>query len=62
MDPLTIAQVATIMGVDRTTVLRMIHTKRLPATKLAGRTGSWIIDRDDLEPLLAGRPSSIGAR
>ena len=49
--PLTVAQVAEMVGRDRKTVLRWIASGRLPAIKLAGQTGAYLIEPEDAEAL-----------
>lgn len=46
---LSAAEVARQMGCSPSTVLRRITRGELPATKLPGRTGSYVIDAEDLE-------------
>lgn len=57
-NPVTIAQAADLLSLDRKTVLRWITSGRLPAIKLAGRTGAYLIDPDDLDRLVAERVAS----
>ena len=40
-EQLTAPQAAELLGVDRTTVARLIRQRKLPATKFANR---WVID------------------
>lgn len=50
--PISAAQAAEILGVDATTVHRMIKRGTLPAHKLNGRTGAYVLDRAAVEALL----------
>lgn len=50
-NPLTVAEVAAMVGRDRKTILRWIEAGRLDAVKLAGRTGAYLIDPADAERL-----------
>lgn len=46
----TAAEVATCLGVDRSIVLRMVHSGRLsPVVKLPGKTGSYLFSRESIE-------------
>lgn len=56
-NPLTVAQVAAMVGRDRKTVLRWIGAGHLPAIKLEGRTGAYLIDPEDAERLATERAS-----
>lgn len=48
-NPLTVAEVSVRLGKDRKTILRWIASGRIPATKLAGRTGAYFIEEADVE-------------
>ena len=50
--PTGVAEAAAILGTDRRTVVRMISRGTLPAHKMPGKTGAWIISRADVEALL----------
>lgn len=52
---MTAAQAAARLGVDRKTILRWIADGRLPAVKLAGRTGAYLFDPADVDRLAAQR-------
>ena len=54
-NPITIADAAQILGKDRKTVLRWIGSGRIPAIKLSGKTGAYLIDPNDIEALKATR-------
>ncbi len=56
---LTVSEVATILGVSSTTVLRMIRHKHLPATH-ACPNAPWILRKDDVDNFLAASDSSKG--
>jgi len=47
------AEVAQLLSKDVRTVHRMIRQGEIPAQKLPGRTGAYIIRRTDVEALLA---------
>jgi excisionase family DNA binding protein len=51
---LTVAEAATAIGVTPTTVLRLIRSKRLPATQICANA-PWILRKDDVERFLATR-------
>ena len=52
--PLTVAEVALLLGKNRKTILRWISAGRLPAQKLAGDTGAYIIRPEDVDALVGG--------
>ena len=51
-DTVTVTQAAAIAAVDRETILRWIHTRKLDATKIGT---DWFIRKPDLEAYLAAR-------
>lgn len=54
--PYTAAEVAEILFLDRTTVLRQAKSGEIPgATKLAGSRGAWIFDRDTIDRIALQR-------
>lgn len=53
LDVLPTSEAARILGLDVRTVHRMIKRGTLPAHKLPGRTGSYVINRTDVEAILA---------
>lgn len=54
-NPLTVAEVALILGKDRKTILRWISAGRIPAQKLAGATGAYVIQPEDIEALAVAK-------
>lgn len=54
-DPITVAEAARILHCDRKTVLRWIAAGRIPAKKLAGRTGAYILQPEDVEALAGAK-------
>jgi excisionase family DNA binding protein len=56
-DEMSVSEVARVLGVTPTTVLRLIRLKQLPATQAC--TGApWILRRADVERCVAGRKHS----
>jgi excisionase family DNA binding protein len=56
-DEMSVSEVAVVLGVTPTTVLRLIRLKQLPATQAC--TGApWILRRADVERCVAGRKHS----
>lgn len=56
-DEMSVSEVAVVLGVTPTTVLRMIRLKQLPATQAC--TGApWILRRTDVERCVAERKHS----
>jgi len=53
-NPISVADAARILGKDRKTILRWIESGRIPATKLSGKTGAWLVSPDDLAALMGG--------
>lgn len=52
-DVITAAEVADLLQVSRTEVVRRAGDGRLPiASKLPGRTGAYLFARADIEPLV----------
>ena len=49
---LTVSEVATLLGVTDTTVLRMIRLKRLPATQVCANA-PWVLLKADVTKFLA---------
>jgi excisionase family DNA binding protein len=49
---LTVSEVATILGVSSTTVLRMIRHKQLPATQVCANA-PWILRKEDIDTFQA---------
>lgn len=47
-DMLSVQQLAEHLGVSPRTALRRVQDGEIPATKLPGRTGAWVISRRDL--------------
>jgi excisionase family DNA binding protein len=45
---LSVQQLAEHLGVSTRTALRKVQDGDIPATKLPGRTGAWVINRRDL--------------
>ena len=56
--PLSVTQAALLYDVPRRTVQYAISTGRLPAHKLPGQTGAYLIDRTDLESWVRARRST----
>jgi excisionase family DNA binding protein len=54
---LTVSEVATILGVSTTTVLRMIRHKQLPATQVCANA-PWILRKEDIDTFEAASTSS----
>jgi excisionase family DNA binding protein len=61
MTQLTVSAAAEILGVDRTTALRLIEAGDLPAINIA-RTGAarktWRVDEDELRRWMASRSNT----
>ena len=58
----TTAEAAEILGVDRTTVSRLVKRGDLePAMKLPGKTGAYLLARADVERLRRERSSASPA-
>lgn len=56
--PLTTAEVAAALKVDRTTVRRMVEAGALtPSLKLPGRTGAYLFAAEEIDALAAERAS-----
>jgi len=53
--PLNSEQAAEILGLSRATINRQAAAGSIPATKLPGRTGAFIFDRDVIESLALDR-------
>lgn len=51
----SVAEAATRLNVRTVTVQRWIRAGKLPAIKLPGRTGAYVIDSDALDALAASR-------
>lgn len=57
--PITVAEVATILGVNRKTVLRRMAAGDLtPTQKLPGETGAYLFDPAEVERLAEQRRAS----
>ena len=54
-DPITVARAAVRLGVDVTTVHRLIRGHALPATKLPGLRGAYLIRPADLDRYITER-------
>ena len=54
-NPITVADAAHILGKDRKTILRWIGLGLIPAVKLTGKTGAWLIDPRDIDSIKATR-------
>ena len=53
-DEITIAEAVAIAGRDRSTIIRWISSGKLtPSRKLPGRTGAYLLYRDDVELVAA---------
>lgn len=57
--PLTAAEVADALAVDRSTVMRLVRDGTLPATKLPGRTGAFLFQPDDVERVRLARAAEL---
>jgi excisionase family DNA binding protein len=53
-DLLTLPEIATILGVNPSTVRLWVKEQRLPAQKQGGR--KWLVYRGDLDQMLADQP------
>jgi len=53
--PLNSEQAAEILGLSRATINRQAAAGNIPATKLPGRTGAFIFDRETIESLALDR-------
>lgn len=63
IEQITTAEVARELGVDRTTVNRLVARKVLtPLQKLPGKTGAYLFNHADVEALAAERASRDGKR
>jgi excisionase family DNA binding protein len=51
---MAVSEVATLLGVTPTTVLRLIRLKQLPATQ-ACVSAPWILSKSDVERFIAKR-------
>lgn len=49
-DVISVQQLADRLGVSISTALRRCQSGEVPATKLPGRTGTWVIKLSDLPP------------
>ncbi|MGO3663150.1 helix-turn-helix domain-containing protein [Microbacterium gubbeenense] len=57
--PVTTLEAATLLGVDRSSITRHVQSGRLtPLMKLTGRTGAYLFDRAEIEPLAAPEANS----
>ena len=54
-DLLTLPEIATILGVNPSTVRLWVNEGRLPAHKAGGR--KWLVYRHDLQQMLGDQPS-----
>lgn len=50
-DMLSVQQLADHLGVSVRTALRRVQSGEIPATKLPGRTGAWVVSRRVLSGL-----------
>lgn len=55
---LNTSDAAAILGITRRAVIDLIRTRVLPAQKLSGTTGSYILKRPDVEALRDQRKKS----
>jgi excisionase family DNA binding protein len=53
--PLSAAQAARQIGIPKRTILAAITRGELPAHKMPGRTGAYLIDQNDLDAYAASR-------
>lgn len=53
-DPISVTEAAVILGLSVRSVQRKVQLGQLPAHKMTGRTGAYVLDRADVEVLLAG--------
>lgn len=53
--PLTTRDVTELTGIPKSTVLYALTNGELPARKLPGKTGSWIIDREQVDAWIERR-------
>lgn len=58
---MTIRQVAEALGESQSTVVRRIEGGTLPAEKLDGRKGMYLIAREDVDKLAAVRAAEMRA-
>lgn len=57
---ITVAQAATMLDMPKRTLQRHIVRGLIPASKLAGATGAYVIDRRDIDRLIAQRLGRAG--
>lgn len=59
--PITTSQAAQESGIPKRTIIAAITRGDLPAQKLPGLTGAYLIDRDELDAWLAGRKTKAAS-
>ncbi len=55
---ISVAEAASILGISYRSVHRLISAGTLPAHKLSGKTGSYVISREDVGSLAAQRSAA----
>lgn len=58
---MSVRQVAELLGESQSTVTRRIEAGTLPAEKMEGRKGMFLIAREDADKLLAERTAELQA-
>jgi len=58
-DVLSNTEAAALLGYSRRTLHRHIAKGSIPATKLGGATGSWVIERSVVNKILADREKEL---
>lgn len=58
---MSVSQAATAIGESPATTSRRIEAGTLPAERLDGRKGMYLIDREDVDKLIAERAAELRA-
>lgn len=58
---MTVSQVAAALGESQSTIVRRIQAGTLPAEKLDGRLGMYLIATEDVDRLIAARAAELQA-
>lgn len=58
---MTVSQAAAALGESQSTIMRRIQAGTLPAQRMDGRKGMFVIAREDVEQLVAARAVELQA-
>jgi excisionase family DNA binding protein len=61
-DVVSNTEAARLLGISRQVLLRWITSGRVPATKLDGRTGAWVLHRAEVDRIRAKRNKATLSR